>query len=455
MTGDDIRKLYFDLRGIWVEIRISHGVSAKRLDLQGIGDEEIMSAKMLYAGPAGKVPEAPFVENDRYVCRYACSPVPENFPFRASGSLKVDDRGDVWIGYWSLLFLKDEGLFENGLRFECEIPESVADKSPTLQIRVNNDLVLEETIIEGGIISRTIDIRQASHGVLPYMEQAREVQRTLMKEFSRVCEKHGLSWYLICGGLIGLLRDGSLIPWDDDLDIAMPRRDYEKLLAAAREEWSEGSDFRLLLPEDYSEKTFHDFMTRLVYMKGKVPGDPFERLEDGERQDIRFLLPVDIYILQDAYDGRIRHFLQTGLLRFCYALALGHRRTLELIGRDARERRKMRVVRFVSRIGSLIPLKTLLRWYQKASVMSTDCGGSRCFQSNGYHACIRYTFDKAWLGEGEIRETEGFVFRLPSDGDSFLRRMYGDYMKYPPFITRFPMFGGETAENSMISKKKG
>lgn len=51
----------------------------------------------------------------------------------------------------------------------------------------------------------------------------------LLKEFNRVCEKYSLSYYAICGTLLGAIRHSGFIPWDDDLDVAMPREDYEKL----------------------------------------------------------------------------------------------------------------------------------------------------------------------------------------------------------------------------------
>ena len=51
----------------------------------------------------------------------------------------------------------------------------------------------------------------------------------LLVQFQRVCDKHGLRWYLMCGSLLGAIRHKGFIPWDDDIDVAMPREDYEKL----------------------------------------------------------------------------------------------------------------------------------------------------------------------------------------------------------------------------------
>lgn len=61
-------------------------------------------------------------------------------------------------------------------------------------------------------------------------EEVHSELRRLLGEFSRFCDKHGLRYYLAYGSLLGAVRGGDLIPWDDDVDVLMPRPDYEQFL---------------------------------------------------------------------------------------------------------------------------------------------------------------------------------------------------------------------------------
>ena len=62
-----------------------------------------------------------------------------------------------------------------------------------------------------------------------------QVMLDLAENFVRVCEKHGLRYMLAGGSLLGAVRHGGFIPWDDDLDLAMPREDYDRFVGLAGE----------------------------------------------------------------------------------------------------------------------------------------------------------------------------------------------------------------------------
>ena len=56
-----------------------------------------------------------------------------------------------------------------------------------------------------------------------------EVCLKLLNKFIEVCDAHNLNWFVDSGTLLGCVRKGKMIPWDDDIDIIMPRKDYDLL----------------------------------------------------------------------------------------------------------------------------------------------------------------------------------------------------------------------------------
>lgn len=62
------------------------------------------------------------------------------------------------------------------------------------------------------------------------------VQLDLLKEFDRICRKYRLTWYPIFGTLLGVVRHHGYIPWDDDVDVAMPRKDWDKFVSICDKE---------------------------------------------------------------------------------------------------------------------------------------------------------------------------------------------------------------------------
>lgn len=85
-------------------------------------------------------------------------------------------------------------------------------------------------------------------------------QIEVLSEVAKVCEKHNIKWFADCGTLLGAVRHGGYIPWDDDLDICMLRDDYVKFNKVAKDE----------LPEHYEvinmhgEEDFFEYITRVA-----------------------------------------------------------------------------------------------------------------------------------------------------------------------------------------------
>ena len=65
------------------------------------------------------------------------------------------------------------------------------------------------------------------------IDDMKEIQLELMDELDRVCREQGITYFLAYGSLLGAVRHGGFIPWDDDIDVGMLRPDYERFLKVA------------------------------------------------------------------------------------------------------------------------------------------------------------------------------------------------------------------------------
>ena len=73
--------------------------------------------------------------------------------------------------------------------------------------------------------------------------ELRKLQLTildLIKMFAEICEKHHLRYFMVGGTMLGAARHQGFIPWDDDVDMGMPRPDYEKFIKIVNDELPEG-----------------------------------------------------------------------------------------------------------------------------------------------------------------------------------------------------------------------
>ncbi|MCR5126904.1 MAG: LicD family protein, partial [Lachnospiraceae bacterium] len=120
------------------------------------------------------------------------------------------------------------------------------------------------------------------------MKRVWAAQMEVLAEVDAVCKRHGIKWFADCGTLLGAVRHGGYIPWDDDLDICMLRDDYQKFHRYASEELPDGYDVFTFENEEYWQ-----MITRVVNQKRFG----FEEEQMKKYHDCPFAVGIDIFVL--------------------------------------------------------------------------------------------------------------------------------------------------------------
>ena len=121
------------------------------------------------------------------------------------------------------------------------------------------------------------------------MKRAWAAQIEVLCDIDRVCKKYNIQWFADCGTLLGAVRHGGFIPWDDDMDICMTRDNYMKFLAVAKKELPEGYD----LLNFHNDDNYFEFLTRVV--NGRKICFDREHLE--KFHEFPFVVGIDIFPL--------------------------------------------------------------------------------------------------------------------------------------------------------------
>lgn len=273
-----------------------------------------------------------------------------------------------------------------------------------------------------------------------YMKKSHAILMKLMREFDRVCRKYNLHYYVIAGSLIGVVRHQGLIPWDDDVDVAMYRSDYEILREKANEIWPEGSDFLFLDYDQLGNNSFYDFMTRIVYMKEEIPTRLFKKVEGKARKDIQNKLVMDIYVMENADKNETKHKIVTNMMKGVYALAIGHRAKIDYSEYAFLPKPVFWMVRMAICLGRCIPIKCIFFLYEKLRGYARNKECDCVFESNnGAINYMPWRYEKKLFGKGKRLPMCDLDAMVPEDCDGLLKaKGYGDYMSFPPVIARKP-----------------
>ena len=247
----------------------------------------------------------------------------------------------------------------------------------------------------------------------------------VLKQLAALCDEKGWSYFLAYGSMLGAVRHKGIIPWDDDIDIMMPRPDYEAL----REYFAQNKD--RLLPLKLFEKTA---VPDYPHMIARVSDQRYHLVFDNE-QDYGIGLFVDIYPLDgvgDDYQQAIKLIKKTKrLASLCF---LTGRKSF---GVDNTYSTLKMLIKFPAYCWAKL-------WGNQHYISKLEkLSKTYDYSASKYIACVswpegcrggqeRDIFEKAVLEERMNVPFEDTTAKIPVAYDAYLTKIYGDYMQCPP-----------------------
>lgn len=235
--------------------------------------------------------------------------------------------------------------------------------------------------------------------------------------FKKICEENNLLFYFCGGCCIGTIRHQGFIPWDDDVDVFMPRADYEKL----KKIWNEKADTRKYSLVDSNQ----DYIDHNLFLNIRDNDTTFIRPYQTEL-DISHGLILDVLPIDGCPSSKLKRKMQMfwATVYSVYRSQLipkNHGTIMKLAGKIAL---------------SLVPTKKLrYQLWRYAEQQMTKYPIEECAAVTELCAGPHYMknkYPKAAFKTAVYKEFEGHMMPIPVGYDSYLKIAFGDYMKLPP-----------------------
>lgn len=247
------------------------------------------------------------------------------------------------------------------------------------------------------------------------LEELKAVELEIMKKIHAFCEKHNLTYYLAYGTMIGAIRHNGFIPWDDDIDIFMPREDYENFLTLFVRE-QESLDLAIV------NHTTTPYLGRAM---SKVIDTRTLLTELKYKNDDKIGVFVDIFPL----DGLPKPGVKRKIHMFTCKL-------LSKVFYTKKELKKKSLIDYLILLLSLpYSEKTIISYLDKKMKQYRY---KDCEEVTSYAAHLYRIMPKILFSEKKLHQFEDTHFYIHNGYDELLRMIYGDYMELPPEGERSP-----------------
>ncbi len=285
-----------------------------------------------------------------------------------------------------------------------------------------NDLFRQTALENDSLYMLTQDDIQAIQKVL--LEQ--------MEDFHYVCQKYGLQYAMVGGTALGAVRHKGFIPWDEDLDVCMPRRDYDR--------------FQKLFEKEFGDKYWVQSVKTnpkydLNFMKIRKKGTRYVEIFEPDMQQAGIF--IDIFCVENTYNNsllrRLQGMIVNGLLLCVSCVRIYNKKDRLLAYMPESSKKAVQMIKLKAAIGKMLSFRSITRWCLSIEKWAGKCkndtskyitvpAGRKHFFGEIYERDVFFPAKKA--------EFEGRQFYIVGDAHVYLTKFFGNYMEIPPVDKR-------------------
>lgn len=238
-----------------------------------------------------------------------------------------------------------------------------------------------------------------------------DIQIDILKEFISICDALNLRYYMVHGSLLGTYMRGAFYPFDDDIDVAMPREDYTILMEKGLAYTPDG----YFLQSSITERDFPLHFGKMRNSNTTFFQPLFKKFKMNMGMFID-IFPIDYYPDNKLQACWLR------LKEFLYSARISTRYSFEEPQPPWRK---------ASRVVSVLLCPSWKRAVDRKSSLYTKVRKTDKIMITGGKPCER-GIPAEWFSENVRMTFEGIDVTCPKDSDSYLKHIYGDYQNYNP-----------------------
>lgn len=247
------------------------------------------------------------------------------------------------------------------------------------------------------------------------LQELKEIEFDILKMFDAFCKENDIKYYLSHGTLLGAIRYGKFIPWDDDVDLLIPREDYNKMITL----FKDNGRYQLFAFE--KNQNYYYPMAKLCDMTTL-------KEESGYNNGVKLGIDIDLFPL-DEWNSNLRKAKKE-------ARYIGRQMKLLTLSKLYKPDSKSLIKRLIKGIvmffckglGSKHYIKKILKASRKSSKSNSNYLGCKVWCVYGERGIIPAEV----FADTTYVEFEGEMFPAPAGYDTYLTCLYGDYMPEPP-----------------------